>query len=181
MKIWKLNFEMDEFGKIGGTIPEDKELCAQYLIVEADDNNRVRVYPVDILTGNFFRDAWKIDTPPDPSSFIYTERRAGSEKPTHFDDNAFITAEKTEDGVKVVFSQAKGEERVNDYIIRLKNEKGNIAKQVSVWSHYYLYNMPETITADIKDIPEGKYTVEVVARGFWRTVSDNSLKTEITV
>ena len=39
--------------------------------------------------------------------------------------------------------------------------------------------MPETITAEIKDVAEGKYTIEVVARGFWRTVSDNSLKTEI--
>ncbi len=174
-------FEMDEFGKIGGTIPTDKEECAQYLIVEADENNRVRVYPVDILTENFFREPWEIDTPSDPSTFVYTERRAGTEKPTHFDDTAFISAEKTENGVNVVFSQAKGEERVNDYIIRFRNEKGNIAKQVSVWSHYYLYNMPETITAEIKDVDSGKYTVEVVARGFWRTVSDNSLKCEISV
>ena len=85
-------FEMDEFGKIGGTIPSDKDECAQYLIVEADENNRVRVYPVDILSGNFFREAWKIDVPSDPSTFTYTERRAGAEKPAHFDDNAVITA-----------------------------------------------------------------------------------------
>lgn len=175
-------FEMDEFGKIGGTIPTDKEECAQYLIVEADENNRVRVYPVDILTESFFREPWKIDVPSDPSTFTYTERRAGTEKPAHFAGNAEITAEKTDNGVKVTFSQANADdERVNDYIIRLRNEKGNIAKQISVWSHYYLYNMPEKITAEIKDVEAGKYTVEVVARGFWRTVSDNSLKTEISV
>lgn len=175
-------FEMDEFGKVGGTIPTDKEECAQFLIVEADKNNRVRVYPVDILTENFFRDAWEIDTPSDPSTFIYTERRAATEKPARFADDAVITAEKTENGVKVTFTQAEGDgERVNDYIIRLRNEKGSIAKQVSVWSHYYLYNMPETITAEIKDVDAGKYTVDVVARGFWRTVSANNLKTEIEI
>lgn len=171
-------FEMDEFGKLGGTIPTDKDECAQYLIVEADENNRVRVYPVDILTEKFFREAWKIDVPSDPSTFIYTSRRSVAEKPSHFNDDAFITAKKTDGCVKVVFSQAKGEERVNDYIIRFKNESGHIARQASVWSHYYLYNMPETITAEIKDIDLGKYTVEVIARGFWKTASDNILKTE---
>lgn len=174
-------FEMDEFGKVGGTLPADKDECAQYLIVEADADNRVRVYPVDIITEKFFRDAWKIDAPSAPSTFIYTARRAVTEKPALFDDDAFITAEKTEEGVRLVFSQAKGEDRVNDYMIRFRNESGNIAKQISVWSHYYLYNMPETITAEIKDISPGKYTVEVIARGFWRTVSANSLKIKIKV
>ena len=140
----------------------------------------MRVYPVDILTENFFRAPWKIDVPSDPSTFTYTERRAATEKPAHFADDAVITAEKTENGIKVEFSQATSDdERVNDYIIRFRNEKGSIAKQVSVWSHYYLYNMPEKVVAEIKDVDAGKYTVEVVARGFWRTVSDNSISTEI--
>jgi hypothetical protein len=172
---------MDEFGKIGGTIPSDKDECAQYLIVEADESNRVRVYPVDILTENFFRDAWKIDFPSDPSTFIYTNKRSAAEKPAHFDSDAFIKVKKTENGVKLVFSQAKGEERVNDYMIRFKNEKGHIVRQASVWSHYYLYNMPETVTADIQGLEKGKYTVEIVARGFWKTASDNSLTAEIYV
>ena len=174
-------FEMDEFGKAGGTIPIDKNECAQYLIVEADEQNRVRVYPVDILTENFFRSAWKIDVPSDPSTFVYTSRRSLEEKPSHFDDDAFISAQRTDRGIKIIFSQAKGEERVNDYIIRLKNQKGNIVKQLSTWSHYYLYNVPETVEVEIMDINSGMYKVEIIARGFWKTVSDNILKSEINV
>ena len=174
-------FEMDEFGKLGGTIPSDKNECAQYLIVEADESNRVRVYPVDILTKKFFRDPWEIDAPSDPSTYIYTSRRALEEKPSHFDSDAFITAEKTKNGVKLVFSQAKGDERVNDYIIRLKNENGAIVKQASVWSHYYLFDMPETVSAEIKDVAAGRYTVEITARGFWKTPSDNRLEADIEI
>ena len=174
-------FEMDEFGKIGGTIPSDKNECAQYLIVEADELCRVRVYPTDILTNNFFFDPWEVDTPSDPSTFIYTSRRALEETPTHFDSDAFIIAEKTPNGVKLVFSQAKGEARVDDYIIRLRNENGNIIKQASVWSHYYLYHMPETVSAEIKDVESGKYTAEIIARGFWKTPSDNILKAFIEI
>ena len=174
-------FEMDEFGKIGGTIPVDKGECAQFLIVEADENNRVRVYPFDILTEKFFREPWKVDVPSDPSTFVYTSRRALTEKPSRFGDDAFIATEKTDEGIKIVFSQATGEERVDDYVIRLRNENGIVVKQASVWSHYYLYHMPKTVTAVIKDIECGKYTVEIVARGFWKTPSVNRLEATIEI
>ncbi len=175
-------FELDEFGRIGGTVPHDHEQCAQYLIVEADDQNRVRIYPVDILTENFFRAPWEIDVPSDPSTFKYTNKRVIEEKQPHFPENAKVSVEKTESGVKVTFSQACAEnERVNDYIIRLRNEKGSIYKQVSVWSSYYVYNMPETVTAEIKDVAPGTYVAEVVARGFWKSESDNRLTKEFTL
>ncbi len=175
-------FELDDFGKVGGTVPKDKEMCAQYLIVEADENNKVRVYPVDILSGNFFHEPWEIDEPSNPDSFIYTRRRALTEKPAYFSDDAFIKAEKTETGVKLTFSQAKTEEgRVCDYIIRLKNEKGEIVNQCTVWSHYYLYEMPETVSVEIKNAKAGKYTAEIVARGFWQTPSKNKLTSQIEV
>lgn len=174
-------FEMDEFGKIGGTIPVDKGECAQYLIVEADEDNRVRVYPFDILTEKFFREPWKVDVPSDPSTFIYTSKREFSEKPTRFDDDAFIAIEKADGGVKLVFSQAKGEERADDYVIRFKDEKGAIIKQASVWSHYYLFDMPETVAAEIKDVASGRYTIEITARGFWKTPSENLLEATVEI
>ena len=66
-------FELDEFDKITGTIPDDCEKAAQMLIVEADAQNRVRVYPFDILTNSFFPYIWKVDAPSDPSAFLYTD------------------------------------------------------------------------------------------------------------
>ncbi len=175
-------FELDEFGKVGGTIPDKKDMCAQYLIVEADEDNRVRIYPVDILTEGFFRDAWEVDEPSNPAKFLYTNRRAVTEKPSRFADDAKIEYEKTENGIRLVFSQAEGDgERVDDYIVRLKNENGEIVKQIGIWSYYYLYNMPETVSLEITDIESGKYTAEITARGFWKTPSVNILKASVVI
>ena len=48
------NRELDEFDKIYGTIPPNKENAAQMLFVEADADMRVRIYPYDVITSNFF-------------------------------------------------------------------------------------------------------------------------------
>ena len=44
-------FELDEFDKHYGTCPPKKEDCAQMLIVEADENGAVRIYPYDVAPG----------------------------------------------------------------------------------------------------------------------------------
>jgi hypothetical protein len=47
-------FELDEFDKYYGTIPPGNDRAAQMLFVEADADMRVRVYPYDLITSNFF-------------------------------------------------------------------------------------------------------------------------------
>lgn len=175
-------FELDEFDKWYGTCPPDKEQCGQFLIVEADEENRVRIYPVDILTGNFFHEPWKIDCPSEPSTFTYTDKRYNTAVRPHFADNTLIKAEKTEDGVVVTFGQADiAEDRVNDYKLTVRNENGNIVRQLCVWSSFYLYNMPETVSIPVKELAPGKYKAEITAQGFWNNTSDNSLEIGFTV
>ena len=41
--------------------------------------------------------------------------------------------------------------------------------------------MPETVSAEIKDVAAGRYTVEITARGFWKTPSDNRLEADIEI
>ena len=79
--------ELDEFDKYYGTVPPMKHNFAQFLIVEADKDGRVRIYPYDIFTDNFFPYIWEIDEPWNPESFKYTddirfngERLKGEEK-----------------------------------------------------------------------------------------------------
>lgn len=173
-------FELDEFDKRSGTIPENKEQAAQMLIVEADAHNRVRVYPYDVLTDNYFPYVWEIDEPSNPDSFKYTNERYHNAAYPYFESGAEITvkAENT-DSVEIEFPQAKidGDPYVNSYDITVKNSDGFTVRKFSRWSDYYFYNMPETMKITVDGLkPDTEYTIEVKANSFWFTTSKDSLK-----
>ncbi len=175
-------FELDEFDKIYGTVPPDADLCAQFLIVEADSENRVRVLPFDILSGKFFPYIWNIDKPYDPSSFIYTDRRYKTKIKPRFKENAVANVKISDDSMTVEFDRAEiDEDRVNDYIITIKNTDGIIINQAAIWSGYYLYDMPETLKLDLKKPKKGDYVLNIKARGFWNNESENSLSLKFSV
>ena len=174
-------FELDEFDKIYGTLPPDKEKAAQMLIVEADADNRVRVYPYDVLTENFFGQTWKIDEPSNPESFIYTDARYKTLETPEFSDGAvFCAKDITENGVKITFTQAepdKDSDYVNGYEIIIRKNDGTIAKQLSVWSRYYFYDMPSEIEQVVDELDaDTEYTVEIYANGFFKNRSKKALK-----
>ncbi len=176
-------FELDEFDKVCGTRPENKEQAAQMLIVEADENNRVRVYPYDVLTGNFFPYTWEIDTPSDTESFKYTNARYKTTDAPYFAEDAEITVSNvTESSFRVDFPQAVavGDPYVNSYDIAVKNADGNTVKQLSIWSEYYFYDMPATRGVDVTGLDaDSDYTVEIKANSFWMTSSETPLKAEV--
>ena len=176
-------FELDEFDKYYGTVPPNKADCAQMLLVEADENGRVRIYPYDVLTDNFFPFIWEIDEPWNPESFKYTDARYKADKAPYFPENTLIEVTDVNDkGFKLTFSQAKSDdEYVNDYKIVVKEKATDtIVKQSCLWSEYYFYNMPETLSITFDDLDSGKdYTVDIFAGSFWNTLS-KPVSTEVT-
>lgn len=166
-------FELDEFDKVYGTIPPKKELCAQFLIVEADKDGRVRVYPYDVISENFFPYTWEIDEPWNPDSFKYTDERYKTTVAPYFDGDFDVKfSDITADSFTVTFPQAKiTEDYVNDYVIRVSEKStGLIKKQTAIWSQYYLYDMPKTLTQEITGLsPSTEYAVEIIAGSFWKT------------
>ena len=168
-------FELDEFDKYYGTVPPNKADCAQMLLVEADENGRVRIYPYDVLTDNFFPFVWEIDEPWNPESFKYTDARYKTDKAPYFPESTLLEITDVNDkGFKLTFSQAKSDdEYVNDYKIVIKEKAtGTIIKQSCLWSEYYFYNMPETLSITFDDLDSGKdYTVDIFAGSFWNTLS----------
>lgn len=176
-------FELDEFDKFCGTFPEkDRDKAAQMLIVEADADNRVRVYPYDLITDNFFPFVWKIDTPCNPSTFTYTNERYRNPVYPYFENDAQIKfTNVNESGFTLEFPQAKiDEDYVNSYDITVKDGNGNTVKCLSIWSDYYFYDMPETKSVVISGLDSAtKYTVEVRANGFWFNSSKKNLTAQI--
>lgn len=169
-------FELDEFDKYYGTVPPKKADCAQMLIVEADENGRVRIYPYDVLTDNFFPYTWEIDEPWNPESFKYTDARYKTLKAPYFADGAEIEINDIdEDSFQLKFPQAKSDEDyVNDYkVVVIEKENNVIIKQTLFWSEYYFYNMPEFLELSCTDLkPDTEYEIKIFANSFWNTASE---------
>lgn len=175
-------FELDEFDKVYGTLPPNKEKAAQFLITEADAQGRVRIYPYDVISSDFFPFVWKIDTPWDPMSFIYTDERYKTTAAPWFEESA--KAEITDvkaDGFTVAFDQAKTEnEYVDDYNVYVKNSDGIIVRNSTIWSEFYFHDMPETLSVTFDKLKKGeKYHVEIYANSFWKTRSKKPLVSEV--
>lgn len=174
-------FELDEFDKFCSTIPPGKEKAAQMLIVEADAEMRVRVYPYDLITENFFPMTWKIDSAWDPKSYLYTDARYKTTVAPYFEDDAkIIISDVTADGFKVTFDQAKTEDiYVDDYNVIVKTSDGVIVRNTTLWSEYYFYEMPEKLSVEFNELSQKEtYFVEIYAGSFWKTVSEKPLVSE---
>ena len=175
--------EMDEFDKYCFTFPPDKEKQAQYYIVEADAENRVLIKSYDILTGRFFPCDRLVEPPFEPDSFKYTDDRYNTTVRPYFEDGTPISTVKTADGALITFGQAKiDEDMVDDYTVTVRRRSdGKIVRRVCAWSHYYLMDMPDTVTVPINGLEKGEYAAEVEAQGFWRNRSVNRLKINFNI
>jgi hypothetical protein len=168
-------FELDEFDKIYGTVPPKSHDCAQMLIIEADCENRVRIYPFDILTENFFPLIWEIDEPSNPCSFKYTDKRYKTNNAPYFESDAKIIVEDSDsDSIDLILPQAKTDDiYVNSYDLVVKEKRsGTVVRQISFWSEYYFYNMPKTLSYGITELtPKTEYEILLYANSFWKTTS----------
>lgn len=162
-------FELDEFDKKYGTVPPKSHDAAQMLIVEADAQGRVRVYPYDVLTDSLFREPWRIDSAWEPDSFTYTDLRLKSAAVPYFPEDAVISAVRDGDDVVVEFTQAKDDEEgfVNDYIVSLRDDNGVVMHRIVIWSEYYFKNMPEKLTVRFENAEKCALTAEVFGKSFW--------------
>ncbi len=173
-------FELDEFDKVHGTIPPDSRQAAQFLIVEADAEGAVRVYPYDVISGNFFGYTWEVDEPWNIDSYKYTDARYVTAAKPYFEKNEVSVSNITAESCDITFSQAAGDERPDSYDIYLLGDDGLVKKHVNITSRYYLCEMPETLTQHIGGLRAGThYTVKIIANSFWHTRSE-PVKAELT-
>ncbi len=174
-----------------GTVPPKAEYAGQFYIVEVDKNNRVRILPFNVITGNFFTRQieskpdeqliWYLTTPSDPDSFIYTRDRWTDSEPPYFDEDAVITANITADGACAAFTfpQAHDDDCIYSYKLELRGEFYIFSYNVS--SGYYIEPMPTTITIPAIGIEKGKtYNVKVTAYDCYGIPCENPLTYKFT-
>jgi len=171
-------FELDDFDKIYGTVPPNADKCAQFLLVEADAEKRVRILAYDLISESFFPQVWEIPHAWEKSEFIYDSHRPGSECAPRFADGSELKISNVSAGAfDITVPQAKIDAfYVNAYYVRITDEKGRKVKTVSFWSEYYFADMPSAVTQRIEGLEPGQYyEMEVWATGFWGKKSTNRL------
>ncbi len=173
-------FEMER--DIGdNTVPEGSRNAAQYLILEVDAQNRVRVQPYNILTEDFMKTpttkddpekniVYQIDDPTDPNNFAYTSARKKTATAPQFSagDEVRVDAASA-DSVTLSFPQAQDDVCVYGYRIQLK-EEGKLLKKIEkeIYSEYYFEPMPETLSVTVGGLKAGTtYTASVIPLNVW--------------
>ncbi len=173
--------EMEE--DIGdNTVPDDAGAAAQFMIVEVDAKNRVRIQPYNLITDDFFRTPantdepekqliWQVDNVTDPSEFAYTSTRKKTSGLPVFDNCAAVTVSQNGEGAATVtFPQALDDLCPYGYRISLygsASTKKPIAEK-EIYSGYYLEPMPETLSYTFEGLESGKtYTVKVTPISVW--------------
>ena len=172
-------FEMER--DIGdSTVPEGARNAAQYLIVEVDAENRVRVMPYNILTEDFMRTAastdgdkqliWQIDDVCDPASFAYTSARKKTDGAPWFEDGDEVSVDGvTAQSVTLTFPQAEDDVCVYGYRIRIKDPDHPLKKiEKEIYSGYYFEPAPGTLNVTVEGLEPGKaYNVSVIPLNVW--------------
>lgn len=185
-------FEMER--DIGDqTIPAGARDAAQYLIVEVDQDNRIRIQPFNLLTNDFMKTPATTDDPnkqliyfihdaADPANYVYTSARKKTASVPYFEDGDAIQVDKTEaDKVTLTFPQAEDDVCVYGYRIQLKDPHHPLKKiEKEVYSQYYFEPMPQTLSVTVEGLAAGTtYELSVTPLNAWLT-KGTPLQTVIT-
>ena len=172
-------FEMER--DIGDeTVPPGSRNAAQYLIVEADAENRLRVLPYNLLTNDFFRDpgdaakqlVYFVEAPKNRKTYPYTAARKKTDPAPQFAPDAKATcAVVSTDAATVTFPQAKSPVCVYGYRLLLTEEAApqTVLQKKECYSEYYFEPMPQTLSQTFENLQPGKrYTVQIFPLNVWR-------------
>lgn len=145
--------------------PDFYDDCANFLIVEADKDNNIRIIGIDCLAEEILCEYY-LKNPANKSNREYTEEKQRSRSlPPVFPENAEITLTEQDGFYSAEYPKAKnaGGEPIFIYRIYAENEEGKIVKERKKIPTYYLYKVADKLTTDIGRLPKGKYKIKVIA------------------
>lgn len=152
--------------------PENADVMAQFLIIEADKKGAVRIRTFDLNADAFTADRF-IPNAADKSAFYYGhEQRTAKAASPYFESGAEISAAKTESGCTLTTAPAKTGEDDAVFLYRLSvlNENGDEVLSEKSLSDYYYRCEPENVSFDCA-LLSGKYTAFLTAESVWQKQS----------
>lgn len=153
--------------------------CANFLIVETDTDNNMRVFGVDIIAEKILC-AYYFDNPADKSNREYTwEKQRSRSAPPEFEDNAEISLEEENGIYTAVYPEAKSTDGMPVFIYRIyvENTDGKIIKTQKTIPAYYLYADAGELKTCLGMLSEGKYKIKIAAENTFGMQSEYIEKT----
>ena len=138
--------------------PDGHKKVASFWVVEVDANNRMRFRAVD-LTAEEYLVEYNLAGPFD-RKYTTILQMLRSEAP-EFKEGTTLAVK----GKKVTFAAAESMDGMPIFIYRAYavDSEGNRTPVGKTLAEYYNYEVPDTVTITLENLPDGDYTLEVVA------------------
>ncbi len=159
-------FELDK-NYLVGQHPQGYDTAAQFCIVEADNDGRVRILAYDLNSDTFFQDYF-IENVNRPETYAYTYKNLKShDAPPVFAENTAAACVKNENGEWVLsFNDAADNYIVHDYKIKITDESGKTILNDTYVNDYYVIDGKNTADFSLGEniLESGKtYTARITA------------------
>ena len=145
--------------------PDFYDDCANFLIVEADKYNNIRISGVDCLAGEILCE-YNLKNPADKNNREYTyEKQLSRSLPPIFPENAEITISEQDGFYSAEYPKAESADGMPVFIYRIYavDKNGKTIKERKTIPTYYLYNVAPTLKTDLGRLPKGSYSIRVIA------------------
>lgn len=159
--------------------PESFENCANFLIVEADKDNNLRVIGIDCLAEEILCEYY-LKNPADKNNREYTESKQRSRsRPPVFAKDSQITVTEKDSFYSVEFPEAESTDGMPVFIYRIniEDENGKTVKKRKWVPTYYLYRTADKMTVCLGTFPKGRYTIKLLAENAYGMKSEHIEKT----
>lgn len=138
--------------------PQGHKKVASFWVVEVDANNRIRLRAVDLGAEEYLCE-YNLNTPFD-RSYTREAQLLRSRKP-EFKEETTLEFK----GNKVTFAAAESKDGMPIFMYRAYavDSEGNRTPVGKTLPEYYNYDVPDTVTIKLENLPDGDYTLEIVA------------------
>lgn len=138
--------------------PQGYKKVASFWVVEVDANNRIRLRAVDLGAEEYLCE-YNLNTPFD-RSYTRDAQLLRARKP-EFKEGTELEFK----GSKVTFAAAESKDGMPIFMYRAYavDSEGNRKPVGKTLPEYYNYDVPDTVTIRLMNLPLGDYTLEIVA------------------
>lgn len=147
--------------------PQGYRFVSTFWVVEIDAENRIRLRAVDLGAQQYLCE-YLLNSPFERK---YTpEQQMMRSKPPVFAENTKLKVRKN----SVVFDAAESADGMPIFIYRAYavDAEGNRTPVGKTTPKYYRYNVPDTVKIELENLPEGEYTLEIVAENCYSMQSE---------
>lgn len=142
--------------------PDGHKKVASFWVVEVDASNQIRFRAVDLEAEEYLCE-YNLSSPFE-RKYTPAQQILRSKAPV-FDDDAKLELKESFGKYRVNFDAAKSTDGMPIFIYRAYavDAGGNKTPVGKSLAEYYIYDVPATVTIELENLPEGEFTLEVVA------------------